>query len=308
LEKRDCKNVVIVARLRQFQSMPQIQSAVFEVLNGVRNHGRIEIPSHAKIMIKPNICFVKRHETGATVDPFVVRCLVDWLLENYNIESITIGEADATELNVEVAFKVLGWEDMFKTYPDVRLLNLSKDKRIKVKSKGFFSENLYLSKTYMEADFLISVAKLKTHTLCRLTCALKNQFGANPVKRKIRYHKNLDEVIYELNKAKIPNLCLVDAIIGMEGEGPVKGIPKPLGIVVAGNDVVAVDHLCAKIAGVNPDKISYLRMATERKLGSVKYDVLGESVDPKQSKFAFVPRFRSTLMTLYQEIRSFVNF
>lgn len=82
-----------------------------------------------------------------------------------------------------------------------------------------------MSKTYMDSDFLISLAKLKMHTITGITCVLKNQFGANPQKRKIHYHSNLITVIHDLNKVKLPDLCLVNGIIGMEGNGPVDGTP-----------------------------------------------------------------------------------
>jgi uncharacterized protein (DUF362 family) len=108
-------------------------------------------------------------------------------------------------LNIDIAFKVLGWEDTFKHYPNVRLLNLTKDERTEVNLNGLFFKNLKMSKKYMESDLLISVAKLKTHTMTGITCNLKNLFGANPIKYKAQYHPHLDEAIFDLNKARMPD-------------------------------------------------------------------------------------------------------
>jgi len=259
-----------------------------------------KIPSKAKIMIKPNICTVKGYETGATVDPFIVKCLVEWLLQNHDIETIIIGEADATALNIDIAFKVLGWEDIFKPFLNVQLLNLTKDKYMNIEINGLYFERLHMSKTYMESDFLISVAKLKTHTLCGISCVLKNQYGANPVKYKARYHDHLVEVIHDMNKVRLPDLCLVDGIIGMEGSGPINGIPKPLGLLIVGNDAVSVDHTCARIAGFNPDRISYLRLAINQKLGSTHYELSGERIGDVRTKFILVPRWKKIATRIYQ--------
>lgn len=97
----------------------EIRHALTDLLNIMKDKGRIEIPDRANTMIKPNICAMMGYETGATVDPFIVSCLVEWLLQNYNVENITIGEADATTLNADVAFKALGWEDHFTQFPKV---------------------------------------------------------------------------------------------------------------------------------------------------------------------------------------------
>jgi uncharacterized protein (DUF362 family) len=246
------KSIVGIAKIKHLQNESEIKSALFNLLAQMKQRDKIKIPSKASIMIKPNICIVKGYETGVSVDPFIVKCLIDWLLQNYDIENITIGEADATELNVEVAFKVLGWEEMFKEYPHVRLLNLTKDGLVDVDLNGLYFENLKMSKSYIKSDFLISVAKLKTHTMTGITCNLKNLYGANPIKNKVQYHPYLDEVICDMNKVKLPDLCLVDGIIAMEGAGPVSGAPNPLGLLIIGNGAVATDHACARIIGFNP--------------------------------------------------------
>jgi len=132
------KNIVGIAKVNHPQNKSEIESALFNLLTQMKQRGKIKIPPKASIMIKPNICLVRGYETGTTVDPFIVKSLVDWLLQNYNIETITIGEADATELNVEVAFKVLGWEDAFNHYSNVRRLNLTKDEYIDINLNGLY--------------------------------------------------------------------------------------------------------------------------------------------------------------------------
>ena len=299
------KNIVGIAKVRHPQNKSEIESTLFSLLNQMKKRGKIKIPSKADVMIKPNICLVKGYETGATVDPFVVKSLVDWLLQNYDIETITIGEADATELNVDVAFKVLGWEDIFDQYSNVQLLNLTKDGHVDIDLNGLYFKSLEMPRSYMESDFLISVGKLKTHTMTGITCILKNQYGSNPAKHKAQYHEHLDEVICDLNKVRLPDICLIDGIIAMEGAGPVSGIPNPMGLLITGNDAVTVDHACARIMGFNPNKISHLTLAVKQKLGSTDYEVFGERIEDIKTKFEFVPRWKKIVVGIYQN--KFIN-
>ena len=299
------KNIVGIAKVKHPQNKSEIKDALFNLLYQMNERGKIKIPSNANVMIKPNICLVRGYETGVSVDPFIVKCLVDWLLQNYDIEGITIGEADATELNVEVAFKVLGWEDTFNQYSNVKLLNLTKEELVNIEINGLYFKKIKMSKSYMESDFLISVAKLKTHTMTGITCNLKNLYGANPIKNKAQYHPHLDEVICDMNKVRLPDLCLVDGIIAMEGAGPVSGIPNPIGLLIAGNDAVATDHACARIMGFNPNKISHLKRAVKQKLGSTDYEVFGERNEDVRTKFEFVPLWKSYATGIYQN--KFIN-
>ena len=299
------KNIVGIAKVNHPQNKSEIESALFNLLTQMKQRNKIKIPPKASIMIKPNICIVRGYETGVSVDPFIVKCLVDWLLQNYDIEAITIGEADATELNVEVAFKVLGWEDTFNHYHNVRLLNLTKDERVEVDLNGLYFKNLNMSKSYMESDFLISVAKLKTHTMTGITCNLKNLYGANPIKNKVQYHPHLDEVICDMNKVRLPDLCLVDGIIAMEGAGPVSGTPNPIGLLIIGADAIATDHACARIMGFNPNKISHLKLAVKQKLGGTDYEVFGERIEDVRTKFEFVSRWQKIITGIYKN--KFIN-
>lgn len=299
------KNIVGIAKVKHPQNKPEIESALSNLLDQMKQRDKIKIPPKASIMIKPNICIVRGYETGVSVDPFIVKCLVDWLLQNYDVEAITIGEADATELNVEVAFKVLGWEDAFNHYSNVRLLNLTKDGLVDVDLNGLYFENLKMSKSYMESDFLISVAKLKTHTMTGITCNLKNLYGANPIKNKVQYHPHLDEVICDLNKVRLPDLCLVDGIIAMEGAGPVSGAPNPIGLLIAGNDAVATDQACATIMGFKPNKISHLTLAVKQKLGGTDYEIFLERIEDVRTKFEFVSSWQKIITGIYKN--KFIN-
>lgn len=292
---------VAIKKVIRVDSKEEIKNSIFQLLDDMLKNGSILIPSNARILIKPNICLVKSFESGTTVDPFVVKCLVDWLIANFDVKHVYIGEADATALDIDLAFKVLGWEEVFQGYKNVELLNLSKDELVNVVlDNGLYFKNLDMSKSFMDADFLISVAKLKTHTMTTITGILKNQYGANPVKIKSKYHSKLDRVICDMNRVRLPDLCLVDGIIAMEGQGPVSGIPKPVGLLIAGDNAVATDHACARVMGFNPKKISHLKLAADQGLGTINYRVIGTSINDIATKFKLVDSWKKFITKVYQ--------
>ncbi|MEN6552818.1 MAG: DUF362 domain-containing protein [Methanobacterium sp.] len=293
------KNIIGIKKVNELNNQSEIEEKVYDLLDQMKRRDFLNIPPNANIMIKPNVCLVKCCESGTTVDPFIVKYLVDWLLNNFEVNKIIIGEADATQLNIDVAFKVLGWEEIFSAYPKVELLNLSKDEKVKVEINGLHFKEIEMSNKYMSADYLISVAKLKTHTMTYMTGILKNQYGANPIKYKLQYHEDLDNVICDLNNVRIPDLSLIDGLIAMEGKGPVSGIPKPMGLIIIGNDPVATDNACARIMEINPKKISHINLSAEKGVGIPNYEVFGESIENVKKKFTIVSTTEKFLGFMY---------
>jgi predicted dehydrogenase len=140
-----------------------------------------------------------------------------------------------------------------------------------------------------------------------ITCILKNQFGITPIKKKSQYHTNLSEVIYDLNLLKKPDLSLIDGIIAMEGSGPVDGIPKPIGLLIAGNDPVATDHACARIMGIPMRMIPSLKLALKKGLGSKKYKVVGVDLEKVKDKFASPFGYKTTVAKIYTILSKIVG-
>jgi uncharacterized protein (DUF362 family) len=268
-----------------------IKKKMYDILGQMRES--ITLPAQAKVMIKLNLCLLKGHETGATVDPQVARAIVEWLLEHYDIQKIYLAEADATHLGADMAFQILGWSNLFKDIPKVVLLNLSNDEAVPVPS--MYIKQLKMPKTMMDANFLISLAKLKTHTQQKITCIMKNQFGAIPYKYKVIYHPMLAQAIYDATAARVPDLSIVDGLIAMEGNGPTNGIPRRTKLLLASKDAIAMDHCCARIMGFRPMSISSLRLAAKHKLGDINYEIIGNPPNPLNLKFKFLPKWKEIL-------------
>jgi len=241
------------------------------------------------VLIKVNLCLLIGPETGGTVDPLLVECLVDWLQERYKIKECIIAESDATHLSADLAFQVLGWHERFSDKSGCHLLNLSKDEIIEVSVNGLHFRQLRMAKTYMEADYLISFGKMKTHVEQKMSCIMKNQFGANPYRYKIKYHPFLKEAIYDMNKVRMPDFCLLDGLIGMERKGPVYGVPKIMGLLIAGTDAVATDVFCAQMMGIKPRRVPYLYLAMKKGLGTRDFDLLTPPLAKNLYRFASMP-------------------
>jgi len=263
----------------------------------------ILIPADARVLVKVNLCLLLDCETGATVDPRLVRFLAEWLLERRSIREIVIAESDATALNADRAFYGLGWDRILAEVPQMRYLNLSCDERVKVKLDGLFLREIEMPRTFMEADYVISFAKLKTHSMQGISCVMKNQFGALPEKLKVVYHPHLAKVICDLIRVRPPDLCLVDGLIAHEGPGPVSGIPRLMRLIVGGTDAVATDHVCARLMGKNPRHVPHLKLAAKHNLGTSLYATLGCRIEDVAEDFAFIPRWRQAWMWLREHVQ-----
>jgi uncharacterized protein (DUF362 family) len=236
-----------------------------------------------KIAIKLNICAIKSPETGATSHPAVVEGLVRVLREKCAPETeINLVESNATyNRDVSHAYKLLGFEMLAKKYR-VRCINLSRDSVVKKKIDGYVFREFNVPKTLIESDLFITLPKLKTHFITKITCGLKNQFGCLPNKDKSKFHEILDQAIVDANLFRKPDFVLVDGILGMGGPGSLCGLTKRYNLLVASDDVVATDCVCAKILGFNPYFVGHIRKAAAKRIGSMKYEVYG--VAPKTMK------------------------
>ena len=242
------------------------------------------------VAIKLNLCFLRPYETGATTDPRVLEAVVQYLRSLVGDLDIVLVESDATSARADLLFKWLGFASLAKRL-GMRTLNLSNDERIRVPlPEGCYLKALWMPKTLLKADCFISLAKLKTHGLTKITCSLKNNFGSIPYRRKIKWHPVLSKVIADANTALRPHFSLVDGIIAMEGtDGPNMGTPRLTNLLIAGRDPVAVDSVCARVMGFDPDKVSHIREAEKRGVGTQNYEVVGDDLSHTQEKFDYSP-------------------
>ena len=170
-------------------------------------------------------------------------------------------------------------------FTDLNLDDLTRVQMVQPHSK---LSSLYLPNTVLGCDLLVSLPKLKTHHWAGATLSMKNLFGLVPGgvygwPKNVLHWAGIDESIADLHTLFPRAFSIVDGIVAMEGNGPIQGNPRPLGVVVAGADPVAVDATCCRIMGLDPQRIGYLVLAAG--------DRLAERLIPQRARaFKALPR------------------
>jgi len=250
-----------------------------------------------KIAIKPNLCYYWKSTTGETTDPRLVEAIIDILRMKCKVDEILIVESDATAVKAKYAFRALGYEELARR-KKVKLLNLCEDESLSAPHVSpTISREIRIPKTLTEVDLFISVPKLKFHSITALTCALKNQFGCIPIRRKVVFHNRIHETIALINKLIPPDLIVVDGIIA-GGKNP-----KRLNLIMASSDPVAVDCAAAKIAGLGARRIRYITQSEKNGVGSMNFQCVGDDIQYFANRFprkGLVSRFaRKALLKSY---------
>jgi len=242
------------------------------------------VPPGSKVFVKINhLSPPSPAEKGIVTHPVFVEVVLD-LLKKLSAD-ITVG--DDIQSGTEDGFQVSGFRQMCQR-AGVRLTNLREVGFVETVCSGHFLEKVYLSKISLDADVIINLPKLKTHSLCVFTGGVKNLYGTIPIGLRRKFHAehirsdDFSQVLTDIFSAVRPQLTIMDGIIAMEGEGPAAGSLRKLGVILASQDTVAVDAVVAKIIGLNPLDIHTTRYSDERGLGVgnlENIEVVGERIE-----------------------------
>lgn len=173
-------------------------------------------------------------------------------------------------------------------------LNVDEVRRVRLRRPFSSLRELYLPVTALGADLLVSIAKMKTHHWAGATLAMKNLFGVVPGAvygwpKNILHWSGIDESVADLHSLFPRQFCIVDGIVAMEGNGPVLGSAKRMGVVVAGSHPPSVDEICCRMMRIDPEKIGYLRLARSREGEASRIKIAGENLDQLASSFKLLP-------------------
>jgi uncharacterized protein (DUF362 family)/NAD-dependent dihydropyrimidine dehydrogenase PreA subunit len=236
--------------------------------------------SGKKVLVKPNMLTSRPPERGITTHPSIVRAATKWLLDAG--AQVTVGDNPAATGRGENERCARG-----SGMTDAALgcyRNLSQD-GVAVEVRSRFARQLVVSRAALDADILVSLPKFKTHSLTQITGAIKNMFGILVGGEKGRMHavsggyRNFAEALVDIYQIRPPDLVIMDAVVGMEGNGPSAGDLRPIGKIIASDDGVAVDVVMATMMGRRPERIHMLKVAGQRGIGEMdmsKLDIIGE--------------------------------
>jgi uncharacterized protein (DUF362 family) len=301
-----------VERFRTFPAQSEIHIApvtdynadLVDVLRRQFEHFRETIPlAGQRVVVKPNLVEYHRDKVINT-DPRVVAAVIE-LCRREGAAEVIVAEGPGHWRNLEYLASASGLGDVLRHYK-TRLIDLNHDEPVRTPNLGRLTglEHLYLTRTITSADVFISLPKLKTHHWAGATLSLKNLFGTLPgicygwPKNELHW-RGIPNSIIDIALTQTPHLAIVDAIIGMEGDGPLNGTARPVGALVMGTDLVAVDATCCRLMGLPAERIAHLALGNMKRLGRLRESEimqLGESIKQLAQDFQRPPRFETMLV------------
>ncbi|MBR6219402.1 MAG: DUF362 domain-containing protein [Clostridia bacterium] len=238
--------------------------------------------------LKVNLVTAMKPDAAATVHPSVVCALVR-LLKEKGARAV-IGDSPGglyAAPYLKVVYDVCGMRQAeafgAKLNDDFSQVEVSCPEAVQARQ---FSYTAWLQKV----DAIIDLCKLKTHGMMGLSCAVKNFFGTIPGTKKPEYHyrypraEDFADMLVDLYEYSKPRLCVCDAVIGMEGNGPTQGTPRKIGCLIASGDGHRLDAVAAGLIGLTPRDVPTLQAAVRR--GLVPEDAARIAVYGDPARFA----------------------
>jgi uncharacterized protein (DUF362 family) len=256
-----------------------------------------------RVLLKPNIV---EYEPGTVINthPVVIAGAIE-AFRRAGAREVVVGEGPGHRRDPEYLLAACGLSDYLR---ELRVpfidLNVDDVRPVTLRSRFTGRDELLLPVEVLKSDVVVSMAKLKTHHWAGMTAAMKNLFGLVPGAvygwpKNLLHQCGIDASILDLNATIRPTFAIVDAIVAMEGDGPIMGTPRRCGFLAMGADSVAVDATCAHIMGLEPMKIRYLRDAS-RYLGNAAPSRIaqrGENPARFEGRFDIVDHLKSLRRT-----------
>ena len=159
--------------------------------------------------------------------------------------------------------------------------------------EGIQNKQFTIARGVLSADGIVSLPKMKSHGLTRLTGAIKNQFGCVPGPLKAEFHARLpmarlfSQMLVDLNRFLKPRLYIMDGIVAMEGNGPQNGTPRPMNVLLFSSDAVALDATVCRLVSLDPSLVLPIHYGIEYGLGCGDgFELIGDPIEPLvQSSF-----------------------
>jgi uncharacterized protein (DUF362 family)/Pyruvate/2-oxoacid:ferredoxin oxidoreductase delta subunit len=261
----------------------RVKDGLIRLLEPLGGMGAFVRPGE-RVLIKPNMLSAKAPEKAVTTHPEVLRGVIELVKEAGGVP--LVGDSPGIGSCRRVAEK----SGMLQVIEEEGAELAEFLDSVDVAGQGLF-KRFSMARPYMEADRLINLAKLKTHEMMTMTCAVKNLFGAIIGTGKAAWHlkagadrEMFSRMLLEIYLLRKPDLNIVDAVIAMEGNGPGSGDPRHMGLLLAGINPVAVDVIAAECAGI-PKKLLHIeRMAEELHLdGADRADIRTIGTAPEEA-------------------------
>ncbi len=227
-----------------------------------------------KVVIKPNVLRISNADEHIVTHPSVLRAVIN-KVETLAPSEIIVGDNPGLHAygDNKLSFEKTGLMEAAKGY----YRNLG-DRSTQLDFNTEFLPHVGVSTEIMDADVLISLPKFKTHGLTAMTGAIKNSYGILPGAQKARLHQiagspeRFHDMIVDVFRLRIPDLFIMDAVVGMEGNGPASPDLREIGVILAADNGVALDGVVARMMGLDPAALRFLQKARDGGLGDFDAD------------------------------------
>jgi uncharacterized protein (DUF362 family)/Pyruvate/2-oxoacid:ferredoxin oxidoreductase delta subunit len=266
--------------------LPTVEGALARVLAPLGGMRAFVSPGQ-RVMLKVNLLTKAEPDRAVTTHPALVRAVVR-AVKSAGAADVAIGDSPGgrtTAASARALFDVSGMAAV-AAEEGARLVLLDDDVVRVPAPGGVLYQSFNVGREVVEADVLIDLPRLKTHGLMMMTGAVKNLFGCIPGLEKAQFHlkvpdrRDFGEMLVDLLLACEPDLSIMDAVVGMEGDGPSGGTPKAVGAVLASADAPALDVVAAAIAGFDPLEVYTIAAAYRRGMCPATADEIGAAGTP----------------------------
>jgi uncharacterized protein (DUF362 family) len=251
------------------------------------------------VLLKPNLV---EYIAGVEVNtnPVVVGAAAEAFLK-LGAKSVVVGEGPGHQRDTYLVLAESGLAAQLSNQK-ISFVDLNRDELFKVPLRATYTglEHLWLPRTVLASDFVVSMPKIKTHHWAGVTLSMKNMFGVVPGTKygwpkNILHWKGIHRSILDICATAPMHFVIADGVVAMEGNGPLHGSHRHLGKIVLADDPVAADFTCARLMGLNPHAVWHLDRAAHF-LGNGSHDridLIAEGLPPKTVPFDVLPEFAS---------------
>ena len=259
-----------------FKTEDSLGQAIENALNWKRH-------IRGKVFLKPNLC-APTYVPGAVTNPELLYHLVMTLRDH--VEEVIVGESDGYYYSSEEAFAKTGVGNAVMMAGG-KTVNLSRDETVEIKNPDLlYLKKVRLPKTLLEADSIISVPVMKTHEFTLYGGAIKNLFGCIPSNRRILLHPHMNEVLSDLMLILEPSFAIMDATVAMEGNGPGRGVPVKMDLMLTSNNLLALDRTAADLMDIDWTQVDHLEFISKStRAENIDISIIGEKVDELRRPF-----------------------
>ncbi|RPJ62820.1 MAG: DUF362 domain-containing protein [Dehalococcoidia bacterium] len=237
-----------------------------------------------KIVLKPNVLLGAGPEKCVTTHPAVFKA-VGRILKDAGVD-VLCGDSPGFMIRIGPAMQKTGLQKAASEL-DILLADFEEGKTVTHKA-ALLSSRFVIANGVLDSDGLVSLPKLKTHGLTRMTGAIKNQFGCIPGLLKAQYHVKMPDpfnfaaMLVDLTAFIRPRLYVMDAVVAMEGNGPSGGTPRRVNAILLSGDPIALDSIACKIINLDPEIVPTSKPGEKAGLGTYHYsdiEVVGDDIN-----------------------------